>query len=348
MDPVTPDKGEILGQISDMAEKEILTRAEVVQAFEAGRLRNAPGGSSVSAVGAEPRLGVQHSQPAKKRIGVAEILFYIGGAVVFLGLAFMVGQNWKTLGAAPRLLLTLGAGIAAYYAGLALSRDEKTEMASPAFFLISALIMPVGLYVVFDSAGVKVSGYGYQVIISGIMLGVYLTSYYVFRRSLFVLFSILFGTWLFFSITSFLIMQGPQFDLEKFYLYRVVAAGLAYLLLGHAFGNGKHAPIAGFLNNAGLIAFLGAALILGGWEPSQNVFWEVFYPGFVFAALFLSVSLRSTAYLVWGAIFLIAYLTKITMEYFSKSMGWPAALIFAGLMLIGVAYLTVSLRRRYF
>lgn len=349
-------KEEILREITSMAEQGLLSREEVMAAFNAGAFKTAPSGSSISvglvSAAALPRPESSQEETARrpliKGIGVAEILFYIGGAIVFLGLVFMVAQNWRTLGTLPRLLLTLGAGIAAYYTGLAFSRDERTERAAPAFYLISALILPVGLYVVFDSAGLKASGYGYQSLISTAMLAVYLTSYFVYRKSIFVLFSILYGTWVFFSVTSYLMAAGgPHVDQTDFHLYRAVVAGLSYLLLAQAFARTEHASICGFLNNFGLVGFLGAALALGGWKPDQNIFWEVFYPGFVFGALFLSVRIRSMAYLTWGTIFLMLFLIKITSEYFASGMGWPAALVITGLLLIGVGFLTVTLKRTY-
>ncbi len=349
-------KEEMLREITELAGQGLISRKEVIAAYNAGAFKAAPSGSSMNmgpAGAAVPQLPESSREeterrPLIKRIGVAEILFYIGGAIVFLGLVFMVAQNWRTLGTAPRLLLTLGAGIAAYYTGFAFSRDERTERAAPAFYLISALILPVGLYVVFDSAGLKASGYGYQSLISAVMLLAYLASFYLYRKSIFVLFSILYATWVFFSITSYLMLAaGPHVDQADFHLYRAVVAGLSYLFLAQAFARTKFASICGFLNNFGLVGFLGAALALGGWKPDQNVFWEVFYPGFVFGVLFLSVRIRSMAYLTWGTIFLMLFLIKTTSEYFASGMGWPAALVITGLLLIGVGFLTVTLKRRY-
>lgn len=369
------DKEEILRQITELAEQGLLNRQEMIEAFDAGFYRATPSGSSINGgpvsgpfpsqeqavprgqhVSREKRASEeQPASPVKsgsrsliRRISVAEILFYIGGAIVFLGLVFMIAQNWKMLGTLPRLLLTLGAGIAAYYTGLAFSRDERTERAAPPFYLISALILPVGLYVLFDSVGLKASGYGYQLLISAVMLLVYLTSYFLYRKSIFVLFSILYGTWVFFSITSlFLTAGGHNVHEGDFYLYRFVGTGLSYLFLAQALARTEHSPICGFLNNFGLVSFLGAALALGGWKPAQNAFWEIFYPGFVFGAIFFSVKIRSTAYLVWGTVFLMLFLVKITNEYFTSSMGWPAALVLTGLLLIGVGYMTLSIKRRY-
>lgn len=224
---------------------------------------------------------------------------------------------------------------------------RQKATAAPVFFLISGLVAPVGIFVIIDNAGIKASGYGYQTWISGILLVTYLLSYFVFRKVIFVLLSTLYSTWFFFSITSFLFTSGPRFDEAKFYMYRALIAGIAYVFLGHAFSNTENEPLSGFFNNVGLLGFLGAALALGGWKPSQNIFWELIYPGIVFGIIFLSVSIKRKSYLVWGTIFLMAYLLKLTSEYFSKGLGWPFALVVAGLTLIGIGYMSISINRKY-
>lgn len=140
---------------------------------------------------------------------------------------------------------------------------------------------------------------------------------------------------------------GPYFDDWKFHEYRVLVASIAYMLLGYAFSKNERAPLQGFLYSFGILGFLGAALTLGGWEPNQNVFWELIYPGFVFGALFLSVHVKSNAFLTLGTLFLMAYILKITSEYFSSGLGWPLALVIAGLAMIGVGYMSLSLKKKY-
>lgn len=321
-------KEEILQYIKDLAAQKVITKDEMDAAYDAGR-------------------GIKTDQILVKKLGVAEILYYIGGAIVFLGISILLWQNWSTLSFATKVLSTLGAGVAAYFVGLLFSREEKTETVGSAFYLISALVTPIGLYVVFDNAGFDASSSGSQSLISGILLGTYLLSYLVFRKNVFTLFGILFGTWYFFSFTSFLVGGSPYFDYWKFYQYRILIAGLAYILLGYAFSKNDRAPLSGFLHGFGILWFLGAALSLGGWEPRQNVFWELVFPGLVFGTLFLSVYVKSKAFLTWGTLFLMIYILKITKEYFTSGLGWPLSLVIAGLMLIAVGYMSVYLKKKY-
>lgn len=321
-------KEDVLVYIKSLAEQKVLTRDELISAFESGS-------------GGRTDLVMTH------RLGIAEILYYMGGGIVFLGISTFLYQNWSTIGLGTKLLATLGAGVASYIVGVLFSRDERTETVGSAFYLISALVLPIGLRVVFDNAGLDADSYGSQTLISGILLGMYAVSYVVFRKNVFTLFSILFGTWLFFSLTSYMVSSGPYFEGWKFLQYRVLVAGLTYIVLGYAFSKNERAPLANFLYGFGIIGFLGSALTLGGWKPTQSVLWELIYPGLVFGALFLSVYIKSKSFLTWGTLFLMLYILKITSEYFSSGLGWPLALVIAGLSMIGAGYMSLSLKKKY-
>jgi len=321
-------KEEVLEYIKKIAENKVLTKEEVDAAFESGS-------------------GITTDVVLKKKIGIAEILYYIGGAVVFLGIAILLAQNWSLLGFGTKVLATLGSGIAAYVVGVLFSRDERTEAAGSAFYLISAMVMPIGIWIVFDYAGFDANSYSSHTLISLILLIAYSLSYYVFRKNIFTFFSIIFGTWLFFSLTSMMVDSGSYFDDWKFYEYRVLVVSIAYMLLGNAFSKNERAPLQGFFYGFGIFGFLSTALALGGWSPEQNIFWELIYPGLVFGALFLSVQIKSKPFLVWGTIFLMAYILKITSEYFSSGMGWPLSLVLAGLAMIGVGYMSFSIKKKF-
>lgn len=321
-------KEEILQYIRKLAEQKVISRNELIEAFDSGS-------------------HVKQDIAYTKKFGVAEILYYIGGAIVFLGILILLWQNWSTLGFATKVLATLGSGIAAYFVGLIFSRNERTETLDVAFYLISALVTPIGLWIIFDNAGFDTSSYALQSLISGILLLTYLLSLFVLRKNIFALFSILFGTWLFFSLTGWM-AGGASLNDFGLYMYSVLVVGIAYILMGYSFSKSMRASLSGFLYNFGILGVLGSAFALGGWEPKQNVIWELIYPILVFGALFLSVHIKSSAFLTWGTLFLMAYILKITAEYFSTGLGWPLALVIAGLAMIGAGYMFFSIKKKYF
>lgn len=320
------NKQEAVEYIANLAKDKVLTKKEVVSAYEKG------GGSE--------KLG--------KKLGITEILYYIGGAIVFLGIALLVSLNWSLLSFETRLLATLGAGIAAYFVGVLFGRETKTESVSLAFFLISALTLPIGLYVFFDNMGADLGSNGMQSLISGILFVTFLLSFLVFKKSIFALFSIIFGTWLFFSFTGIIIGGSPYADAWHLFEYRALIVGLSYMLFGYSFSKNKLSSLSGALYGFGILGFLGAALSLGGWEPHQSIIWEMVFPGLVLGTLFLSIYIERKSFLVWGTIFLVAYILKITGEYFSEGLGWPLTLVLIGFLLMIIGYLFVWFQKKYF
>jgi len=143
-----------------------------------------------------------------------------------------------------------------------------------------------------------------------------------------------------------LVGSHPGFGWE-FSAYRVLCAGLVYGFLGYAFKDTSQRALTGALYGFGAFYFLGAALALGDWNPHQNIFWELAFPGLVFGVMFLSVHLKSKAFLTFGSLYLMAYIMKITTEYFKDSLGWPLTLVVTGLGLIAIGYLHVNLKQRY-
>lgn len=320
------NKEELLRQIKEVSAQKLITKEEIVSAYEEG----------ACSISGEP----------KNTKSIAEIISYIGGGIVVLGIAIFIGQHWSVLNVATRILATFGSGIAAYFAGAIFSRYDKFNLPAQVFFLISALTTPVGISIALDNAGWNVGSSAAQSIISGILFFTYFLSYLTFKKNIFTIFNIIFGTWLFFSFTDFII-KGSFIYHWKFNEYRVLAAGLSYVLLGYHFSGAQRNALSKWLYAIGILMFLGAALALGGWSPKQNIIWELLFPGICFGTMFLSVYLKSRSFLVFGALFLVSYFLKITAEYFAKSLGWPLALVLLGLVLILVGYFSFYLNKKY-
>lgn len=319
-------KQELLSGVKELAKQGSLSREELLSAYDEAK--------------STEDHGLLH------KVGMAEILYYVGGGIVFLGIAVFIANHWDELSTVTKVLTTLGSGIAFYIVGVLFQQRSTLVGVSQAFFFIAALLLPLGLAVSFDQAGWSVDRATTQSIISGILLGVYLASFYEFRRSLFLALSIIFATWFFFSFTSAFFTTIP-IEEWKFYMYRFLAAGASYIFLAHFLKKTTFAPMADGMYSLGALFILGAAIVLGGYSPDQNSFWEIVFPGIAFGFMFMSIPLKARGFLVFGAAFLMAYILKLTAEYFSDSLGWPLALVVCGLVLIGIGYGTFSINRRY-
>ncbi len=278
---------------------------------------------------------------------LSAVLYFIGGGVVFMGMIFLIAQEWQGFSSAMKIFVTLGSGLAAFIVGVLLTSQERLGAAGPAFFLIAALLLPGGLFVAYDEFGVNVDGILAQIQIAGILFTGYLAAYLLMRKNTLLTFTFIFASWLFMASMEFLVRSAPMLDNWRFYSYTILLLGLAYMLLAYSFANTERAALSGWLYSFGVIGFLSAALTLGGWKPSQNIFWEAVYPGLVFAIIFLSTHLKSKSLLIFGSLALGVYLTKITAQYFSDNLGWAFSLVIIGFLLMGVAYLAVRLNRRY-
>ena len=320
------EKQELLDLIKVLATQGAITKEEIVRAYEES-------------------CGIEKGKTEGNKVTVADVFYYIGGAIVFVGISIYVWQTWGTHGIMVRVLATLGSSVAAYITGVLLNTDRRTERAGLAFHLISATVMPLGLYVVFDNAGFTVDRPGTQSLIAGILFATYILSYIVFRKELFTLFNIIFGTWLFFSFTGFLIGSRPFF--EKWGEYCILSIGFAYIMLGYYFAQSKRIALSGFTYSFGIMGFLGAALALGGWSPNQNIFWEAIFPGLALGAVIASIYLKSRSLLIFGSLYFIGYILKITNEYFEHEIGWSFALVIAGLAFIVIGYISFYLHRKY-
>lgn len=320
-------KEEVLNYIKTLGEQNIITKDELLSAFGANKKTS--------------------EAPFQNKATIIEVLYYIGGAIVFLGIAILIAQQWRDLGFAGRVISTLGIGIATYVSACFLIQKEKTQGIAAAFYLISALVIPMGLYVVFDEMGFDLSRHGMQSVISAILFIVFLSSYFLFKKNVLTLFSIIFGTWFFYAITNYLAAGNPLMYQYKFFEYRTLAVGLSYILMGLSFVKTKEYPLTGPLYGFGIMGFLGAAFFLGGFKPSQNVFWEMIYPVLIFGTLFASISLKSKAFLTFGTLYLMFFIFKITGEYFANSIGWPISLMFAGFAIIATGYMAVTLKKKY-
>ena len=129
--------------------------------------------------------------------------------------------------------MTLGSALAAFYVGVLFSRYEKLDTVAQSFYFISGLVAPIGLNVTFDIAGWTVTGAGTQSFIAAILFTMYLTSYIFLRKIVFMIFSISFGTWLFFSFSTYLIDGNPALDTWRVAGYRCLIAALTYIFLGY-------------------------------------------------------------------------------------------------------------------
>jgi hypothetical protein len=324
------DKISLLKEISLSVARNEMTKQELLAAYEKGK-------TDVSNM----------SEAGFFRIDLSSILYYLGGAIVFLGISIFIGKNWSALNPISRLLVTLGVGVIAYFLAVYFTTTRRFERISHAFYLIAALILPLGIYTIFDNAGLDPVSYQNQAINALVLAATFYFSYWQFRKNVLLLFAILFSTWLYFDVVGWFYTTMMNSKPEDFVTYSLLLAGIIYIATGYMLVNTGARVLTGFLYSFGIIGVLLAGICLTGWKPEQNHYWEVIFPFMTFASFIMSIKLESRSFLVFGTIFIIAYILKMADEYYTGGPMGPLLLVIIGLLLIAIGYGAVRLNNKY-
>ena len=324
------DKKQLLKELSAAVRSGTVSRQEALSAID-------------DRGGKEASLILPH-----RSLNMAEILAALGGGIVFIGIIILVAQHWAELGSLARVLITLGGACVAYVIGafFSIDQDPRRQLVAQAFFLIFGLVLPIGVAVSFHEGGFLTSTSPVQTMMSLIIAAANIVSYMVFRKQLFVFFAIAGSTWFVYAVVAMLMRNQAGIDVAEVFEYLTLVMGIAYIALGYGWRGTRLEGMTNYLYCVGLIGLLGAAMALGGYAPDQNVFWELALPALALWAIFLSTFLKSRAFIIIGTLYLMIDIVKITAEYFSDSLGWPLALVIAGLGLIVVGSFTWKFQKR--
>ncbi len=331
------NKEEVLKSVKELADKNMISKKELNEVF-----------SSVD--------------QNKKKNSIIEVLYYLGGLIVVFGIIILITKNWYKLNSVIKILSTLGSGIVVYLVAVFFRQYKKLKKISSAFYLMSALILPIGLFVIFKIANFDIFSYGTYVIIFAILSILYSLSY-IFDKTnkILLLFSIIFATFLYYTVMGFFFGESPLWE-ETYFVYFTLLAGVVYILLGYLFRKTSFKVFTKPFYNLGTLLTLSSTMYLGGYRafsykvplseiPLSHIMkmvWEIAFPFLTFFFVYLSVRLKNKRFLDFGVAFFMGYIIKITAEYFSDSLGWPLALVIIGLLMIFLGYSVVNFRKKYF
>lgn len=81
---------------------------------------------------------------------ILRLFTYLGGTLIFAGLAVFIGMIWDDIGSLARVIITLGSGFTAYLIGVIFANDKRYEKAATPLFIIAFLLQPTGMFVFLD------------------------------------------------------------------------------------------------------------------------------------------------------------------------------------------------------
>ena len=273
--------------------------------------------------------------------------FYgIGAIIAIIGVGILVNQHWDEIGFAGRILVTLGISLVSYISALLLNKPQQ-KVVSQVLFTISAALAPLGSYILLKEANITFDWIP-QIITSIILFVVFGIGLLISKRNILVLIAIGFASWAYYAI----VMKIFGFDYynSDFLKWASMLLGASYLFIAYGYKSASQATnqidikerrvIQNILYGLGTLAILGAGISVGG-------IFDLFFIVLVFGAFYGSVYLKSRSMLIFGALFLMAHIIKLTSKYFVGSVGWPLALIVIGFLVIGVGYFTYYLNRKF-
>lgn len=277
---------------------------------------------------------------------LTNVFYGIGAVIAIVGVGILIAQNWNEIGFGGRILVTLGISFLAYALGFVLHKPEQKTL-SQVMFSISCALAPLGLYVLFDQAGIEFTR-TIGLAVSAVLFVVYGTAFYITKRNILILISIGYASSTYYTLI--MEMFDTDFGDIDIFKWATMLLGVSYLFIGYGISSllqpadvqdeREKKSIENILYGLGTLAILGIGITMGG-------IFDLVLIAFIFGAFYGSVYLKSRAMLILGAIFLMAQIINLTSQYFVDSIGWPIALIFVGFLVIGIGYGTFYVNKKY-
>lgn len=264
---------------------------------------------------------------------LTRVLAYLGGTFVFAGLGVFIAMNWDDMNFAGRVVITLGAGIAAFVMAVVVLHDERYEKAATPLFLIAAFLEPIGLIVIFDETYSGTDWRTIGMIITGTLAAQQLLTLTKYRRT-----SLLFIAMIFLS--GFCLLLFDRIGIDYAITALVLGASLTSICVG--LEKTPHAVITPFWY------FVGSSWALYGlFDTIENTAIEALFLAAASAFVYLSTVVRSRTLLFVATVAMLAYIGYFSAEHFVQSIGWPIALVIFGLFLIGLSALALRINKNY-
>lgn len=281
-------------------------------------------------------------------IDFLRVMNYVGGALIFFGIAFFITINWFSLNPFVKIFSTFGVAIAAFCIGMLLNKSY--EAASGTAFMIAGLVLPIGLYVTFDILFEPTDNWFLvNLVISTICLVVFLSGQLLLQRTILLFFTIIFASIFFVTLSDYIIFKLDTY-IRDFYEYRGMVLGLSYVLLGRYLVENQRYPLVGLLYFFGSLLILANSYMIGGFFFFDHTItsWKILTGVLVILTLCFSIILKSRAFLYVGAFFLVIYITDMSSRFVNLlgDFGWPLILVAIGFLLMVVGYLVFALQRR--
>lgn len=262
-----------------------------------------------------------------------KLLSNIGGIFIFTGIIVFIGSFWDKLNSAARIIITLGPGIVSYVVALMLEKNTKFQKFITPLFIIAAILIPTGLFVVFDELAHGGDWRIAALVVFGALFLQFLATFWMIRRSVL----------LFITLGFFYTTMGVLFDLVGLDpKWNETILGLSMLLVAIGLEKTNYREYNPYWYFFGAIMFLfGAFLLL------EKTSIELIYILICFSTIFAGTYYKSKTLLIISTLALIVYIIQYSALHFANSLGWPITLIIIGILLFVLGYAILMLNAKY-
>src|SRR5438128_1652033 len=97
------NKEQLLANITQAAKTHLITRNELLKAYNKGHSQAIYG---------------SHSSKNLFSLSLTEVFSSIGGGIIFLGIAILISEHWNAYSSFNKIALTFGSGVIVYVMGI--------------------------------------------------------------------------------------------------------------------------------------------------------------------------------------------------------------------------------------
>lgn len=297
----------------------------------------------------------QQSHP----IQISQILYVIGGIIVYVGIATLLSQRWLEFSFVTRLIFTLGLSFVSLIAAVVLAgqKNDLLQSISLVHFIVAELTLPLGLWVVIEKLGYSLSNVGIFAAFAFAILLYNVVLYFSLKRDILVFFSIIWGVAFYFSFSGYILRDiATTWMIDSYFLvFGICFVILTYSLSGFFERTGKNIfrmIELVVMDLFGLAVAYYSLFSLAGWKEypvniGEGIAEFAMLPAIILGFYF-SFKNKNYTMMVVTSIVLFIYIIKIVQRYlYNKLLDGPVAFILAGLTIILSGFVVLWSRNYY-
>jgi hypothetical protein len=289
----------------------------------------------ISAAEITAALGARTTEEHQGSSNLVSMLAYMGGVLIFSGLAYYISDFWLGFGSYMRILVTFGAGLVVFLMGLAALMTPRYHRAAAPLLFLAAVLEPFGIAITmhefYEGDNVHLACF----IISGAMTVQLGAAFYHWREEI-----LLWGFGLYFTASVANLLDWVNLFADH---TEAIILGASMLLMAYGFKEKRE-----YYTTLGAAYFFGSGFLLWGIFDVLEHSWSE--PLFVLVSggmMYISAHVKSRAMLSLGALSLFSYITYYSHEHFAQSIGWAAMQVILGILFLILSGTVVKLGRQF-